>query len=339
MAKMKAIQVSKAGGDFELVEREIPEPGPAQVRIKVEACGVCHSDSLVKEGFWPGIKYPRVPGHEVAGVIDAIGVGVSTWKEGQRVGVGWHGGHCFKCDACRRGDFGLCQNEKICGIAYDGGYQEYMIAPEEAVVALPDGISSDEAAPLLCAGITTFNSLRNAGARSGDVVAVHGLGGLGHLGVQFANKMGFHTVAIARGADKAPLAKQLGADQYIDSEAVNAAQELQKLGGARVILATAPDSKAISSLVDGLSTNGKLLVVAAPGQPLEVNPIPMIMGRRSVQGWPSGIAPDSEDTVRFSVRTGVRPMIERFPLEKAAEGYERMISSKVRVRVVLTMGR
>ena len=339
MAKMKAIQVSKAGGDFELVEREIPEPGPAQVRIKVEACGVCHSDSLVKEGFWPGIKYPRVPGHEVAGVIDAIGVGVSTWKEGQRVGVGWHGGHCFKCDACRRGDFGLCQNEKICGIAYDGGYQEYMIAPEEAVVALPDGISSDEAAPLLCAGITTFNSLRNAGARSGDVVAVHGLGGLGHLGVQFANKMGFHTVAIARGADKAPLAAQLGADQYIDSAAVNADRELQKLGGARVILATAPDSKAISSMVDGLSTNGKLLVVAAPGQPLEVNPLTLISGRRSVQGWPSGIAPDSEDTLRFAARTGVRPMIERFPLEKAAEGYERMISSKVRFRVVLTMGR
>jgi D-arabinose 1-dehydrogenase-like Zn-dependent alcohol dehydrogenase len=253
--------------------------------------------------------------------------------------VGWHGGHCFKCDACRRGDFGLCKNEKICGIAYDGGYQEYMIAPEEAVVALPDGISADEAAPLLCAGVTTFNSLRNAGARSGDVVAVHGLGGLGHLGVQFASKMGFHTVAIARGADKEPLAKQLGADQYLDSAAVNAAHELQKLGGARIILATAPDSKAISSMTDGLSPNGKLLVVAAPGQPLEINPLTLIMGRRSVQGWPSGIAPDSEDTVRFSARTGVRPMIERFPLEKAAEGYERMISSKVRFRVVLTMGK
>jgi D-arabinose 1-dehydrogenase-like Zn-dependent alcohol dehydrogenase len=339
MAKMKAVQVSKAGGDFELVEREIPEPGPGQVRIKVEACGVCHSDSLVKEGYWPGIKYPRVPGHEIAGSIDAVGVGVSIWKQGQRVGVGWHGGHCFKCDACRRGDFGLCKNEKICGIAYDGGYQEYMIAPEEAVAALPDGISADEAAPLLCAGITTFNSLRNAGARSGDIVAVHGLGGLGHLGVQFASKMGFHTVAIARGSDKASLAKQLGADQYIDSDAVNAAEELQKLGGARVILATAPDSKAISAMTDGLGPNGKLLVVAAPGQPLEVNPIALILARRSVQGWPSGIAPDSEDTVRFSARTGVRPMIERFPLEKAAAGYERMISSKVRFRAVLTMGR
>src|SRR5258706_11483899 len=339
MPKMKAVQVSKPGGNFEVVERNIPEPARNQVRIKVEACGVCHSDSLVKEGYWPGIQYPRVPGHEVGGLIDALGTGVTNWKLGQRVGVGWHGGHCFECEACRRGDFAMCRNQKICGIAYDGGYQEYMIAPEEAVAALPDGISSDEAAPLLCAGITTFNSLRNAGARSGDVVAVHGLGGLGHLGVQFASKMGFHTVAIARGADKEPLAKQLGADQYIDSDAVNAAQELQKLGGARVILATAPDSKAISAMTDGLSPNGKLLVVAAPGQALEVKPITLILGRRAVNGGPSGSAPDSEDTVRFSARTGVRPMIERFPLQKAAEGYERMISSKVRFRVVVTMGK
>jgi len=338
MATMKAVQVSKAGGDFEIVEREIPQPGPLQVRIKVEACGICHSDSLVKEGYWPGIKFPRVPGHEVAGVIDEVGANVTIWRKGQKVGVGWHGGHCFECDSCRRGDFGLCKKEKICGIAYDGGYQEYMLAPEEAVAALPDGISADEAAPLLCAGITTFNSLRNAGARSGDLVAVHGLGGLGHLGVQFANKMGFHTVAIARGAEKEALAKKLGADQYIDSAATDAARELQKLGGARVILATAPDSKAISSMVGGLGVNGKLLVVAAPGQSLDVNPLALIQGRRSVQGWPSGIAPDSEDTVRFCARTGVRPMIERFPLEKAAEGYERMISSKVRFRAVLTMG-
>ncbi len=297
------------------------------MRIKVEACGICHSDSLVKEGYWPGIQYPRVPGHEVAGLIDALGTGVTNWKLGQRVGVGWHGGHCFECEACRRGDFAMCRNQKICGISYDGGYQEYMIAPEEAVAALPDGISADEAAPLLCAGITTFNSLRNAGARSGDLVAVHGLGGLGHLGVQFASKMGFHTIAIARGAEKAPLAKQLGANQY------------KKLGGARVILATAPDSKAIASMADGLSTNGKLLVVAAPGQAMEVSALTLISGRRSVAGWPSGTAPDSEDTLRFCARTGVRPMIERFPLEKAAEGYGRMISSKVRFRVVLTMGR
>jgi D-arabinose 1-dehydrogenase-like Zn-dependent alcohol dehydrogenase len=339
MAKMKAVQVAKAGGNFEVVEREIPQPGPGQVRIKIEACGVCHSDSLVKEGYWPGIQYPRVPGHEVTGLIDTVGAGVTLWKPGQHVGVGWHGGHCFKCDPCRRGDFVQCQNQKIAGISYDGGYAEYMIAPEEAVAAMPDGISADEAAPLLCAGITTFNALRNAGARPGDLVAVQGLGGLGHLGVQFAHKMGFHTVAIARGAEKAPLAKQLGADVYIDSAAVDATKELQKLGGARVILATAPDSKAIASMADGLGTNGKLLIVAAPGQPIEVSPIALIQGRRSVQGWPSGTATDSEDTVRFCARTGVRPMIERYPLERAAEGYQQMISSKVRFRVVLTMGR
>ena len=338
MATMKAVQVSKAGGDFEIVEREIPQPGPMQVRIKVQACGICHSDALVKEGHWPGVKYPRVPGHEVAGVIDEIGAGVTIWNKGQKVGAGWHGGHCFECDACRRGDFISCQNEKITGISYDGGYAEYMIAPEEAVAAMPDGISADEAAPLLCAGITTFNALRNAGARPGDVVAVQGIGGLGHLGVQYASKMGFHTVAIGRGGDKEALAKKLGADQYIDSSATDAARELKKLGGARIILATAPDSKTIASVVDGLSVNGKLLIVAAPGEPMQVNPVALIMGRRSIQGWPSGVAPDSEDTMRFSSRTGVRPMIERYPLEKAAEGYQQMISGKVRFRVVLTMG-
>ena len=338
MATMKAVQVSKAGGSFEIVEREIPQPGPMQVRIKVQACGICHSDALVKEGYWPGIKYPRVPGHEVAGVIDEIGAGVTIWKKGQKVGVGWHGGHCFECDACRRGDFVSCQNEKITGISYDGGYAEYMIAPEEAVAAIPDGLSADEAAPLLCAGITTFNALRNAGARSGDVVAVQGIGGLGHLGVQYASKMGFHTVAIGRGGDKEALAKKLGADQYIDSSATNAAGELKKLGGARIILATAPDSKTIASVVDGLSVNGKLLIVAAPGEPMLVNPVALIMGRRGIQGWPSGVAPDSEDTMRFSARTKVLPMIERYPLEKAAEGYQQMIGGKVRFRVVLTMG-
>ena len=338
MATMKAVQVSKAGGSFEIVEREIPQPGPMQVRIKVQACGICHSDALVKEGYWPGIKYPRVPGHEVAGVIDEIGAGVTIWKKGQKVGVGWHGGHCFECDACRRGDFISCQNEKITGISYDGGYAEYMIAPEEAVAAMPDGLSADEAAPLLCAGITTFNALRNAGARPGDVVAVQGIGGLGHLGVQYARKMGFHTVAIGRGGDKEALAKKLGADRYIDSSATDAAGELKKLGGARIILATAPDSKTIASVVDGLSVNGKLLIVAAPGEPMLVNPVALIMGRRGIQGWPSGIAPDSEDTMRFSARTKVLPMIERYPLEKAAEGYQQMISGKVRFRVVLTMG-
>ena len=338
MATMMAVQVSKAGGSFEIVEREIPQPGPMQVRIKVQACGICHSDALVKEGYWPGIKYPRVPGHEVAGVIDEIGAGVTIWKKGQKVGVGWHGGHCFECDACRRGDFISCQNEKITGISYDGGYAEYMIAPEEAVAAMPDGLSAHEAAPLLCAGITTFNALRNAGARPGDVVAVQGIGGLGHLGVQYASKMGFHTVAIGRGGDKEALAKKLGADRYIDSSATDAAGELKKLGGARIILATAPDSKTIASVVDGLSVNGKLLIVAAPGEPMLVNPVALIMGRRGIQGWPSGVAPDSEDTMRFSARTKVLPMIECYPLEKAAEGYQQMISGKVRFRVVLTMG-
>ena len=339
MATMKAVQISKAGGDFEIVEREIPQPGPMQVRIKVEACGICHSDALVKEGYWPGVQYPRVPGHEVAGVIDEVGASVTVFKKGQKVGVGWHGGHCFECDACRRGDFISCQNEKITGISYDGGYAEYMVAPEEAVAAMPDGLSADEAAPLLCAGLTTFNALRNAGARPGDVVAVQGIGGLGHLGVQYASKMGFHTVAIGRGGDKEALAKKLGANQYIDSSTTNAAQELQKLGGARIILATAPDSKTIASVVDGLSVNGKLLIVAAPGEPMQVNPVTLIMGRRGIQGWPSGVAPDSEDTMRFSARTKVRPMIERYPLEKAAEGYQQMISGKVRFRVVLTMGK
>ena len=337
MATMKAVQIAKAGGNWEVVEREIPQPGPGQVRIKVEACGICHSDSLVKEGTWPGIQYPRVPGHEVAGMIDTVGAGVTIWKRGQRVGVGWHGGHCLECDACRRGDFIVCKHQKITGISHDGGYAEYMIAPEEAVAAMPDGLSADEAAPLLCAGITTFNSLRNAGARPGDLVAVQGLGGLGHLGVQFANKMGFHTIAIARGQEKEALAKQLGAAQYIDSAATDAAKELQKLGGASLILATAPDSKAISSMGDGLAVNGKLLIVAAPGRPLDVSPITLLSGRRTVQGWPSGTATDSEDTLRFCGRTGVRPMIERYPLERAAEGYQRMISSKVRFRVVLTM--
>jgi D-arabinose 1-dehydrogenase-like Zn-dependent alcohol dehydrogenase len=336
MPKMKAVQVPKEGGDFELVEREIPAPGPGEVRIKVGACGICHSDLLVKEGYWPGIKYPRVPGHEVAGHIDELGSGVNNWKKGQAVGVGWYGGHCGDCASCRRGDFILCQNGRITGITQDGGYTEYMIAPEIAVAAIPDGLSSEDAGPLLCAGITTFNSLRNAGARAGDLVAVQGIGGLGHLGVQYASKMGFQTVAIARGADKEPLARKLGAAHYIDSAATNAAQELKQLGGALLILATAPDSKSISSIVEGLAPNGKLLIVAAPAEPITINPLTLLGGRRSVQGWPSGTASDSEDTMRFSTQTGVRPMIERYPLVKAAEAYARMMSGKARFRVVLT---
>lgn len=338
MARMKVVQVAKPGGAMEIVERDVPQPGASEVRIKVEVCGVCHSDVLVKEGLWPGLKYPRVPGHEVAGRVDAVGENVKTWKVGQRVGVGWHGGHCGVCEPCRRGEFILCDFEKVCGLSYDGGYAEYIVVPQEAVASIPEGLSSEDAAPLMCAGITTFNSLRNAGARPGDTVAVQGLGGLGHLGVQFARKMGFRTVAIGRGEDKVQLAKQLGAHEYIDSGAVDTAQALSKMGGARVILATAPDSKAMSDLINGLSKGGKLLVVGAPAEPMAVGVLGLILPRRSIQGWPSGTAMDSEDTLRFSVLQDVRPMIEKFPLAKAAEGYERMMSGKARFRVVLTMG-
>ncbi len=335
---MKTVQVSKPGGNFEIVERPIPEPGRGQVRIKVEACGICHSDQLVKEGYWPGIQYPRVPGHEIAGRIDAVGADVTLWKPGQRVGVGWHGGHCFQCDPCRRGDFILCQFGKITAITFDGGYEEFVVVPAEAVAAMPDDLPAAEAAPLLCAGITVFNSLRNSGARSGDLVAVQGIGGLGHLGIQYARQMGFRTVAIGRGKDKQPLAEKLGAHEYVDTSASAPAEALQKLGGARLILATGPDSKSISALVDGLTGNGKLLIVGASFESLTVTPLQLIGGRKSVQGWPGGTAKDSEDTLRFSSLSGVRPMIERYPLEKAAEAYDQMISGRARFRVVLTMG-
>ena len=337
MARMKAVQVGKPGGTFEFVERNIPDVGRAQVRIKVEACGICHSDVLVKEGHWPGLPYPRIPGHEIAGQIDAAGADVTNWHPGQRVGVGWHGGHCFTCEFCRRGDFILCRNEKITAIHFDGGYAEYMIAPAEAVAAIPDDLPAAEAAPLMCAGITVFNSLRNAGARAGDLVAVQGIGGLGHLGIQYAHQMGFRTVAIGRGKDKEALARKLGASIYVDTDAGNPAEALQKLGGARVALATAPDSKAISALVDGLAPSGKLLVIGASPEPLTITPLQLIMARKSVQGWPSGTAKDSEETLAFSAQTGVRPMIERYPLEKAAEAYDQMISGRARFRVVLTM--
>jgi len=335
---MKAVQVSKPGGNFEVVERAKPEPARGQVRIKVEACGICHSDALVKEGQWPGIQYPRVPGHEIAGRIDAIGPDVTLWKPGQRVGVGWHGGHCFQCNACRRGDFILCENEKITAITFDGGYAEYMIAPSEAVAAMPDDLPAAEAAPLLCAGITVFNALRNSGARAGDLVAVQGIGGLGHLGIQYARQMGFRTIAVGRGKDKEGLARKLGAHDYIDTGSGGPAQALQKLGGANVILATAPDSKSISALIDGLGGNGTLLVVGAGFESLTVTPLQLIGGRKGVKGWASGTAKDSEDTLRFSSLSGVRPMIERYPLEKAAEAYDQMISGRARFRAVLTMG-
>jgi len=339
MPTMRAVQVSKPHGNFEVVERPIPEPGKGQVRIKVDACGICHSDVLVKEGIWPGLQYPRILGHEIAGRIDAVGPDVAQWKTGERVGVGWHGGHCFVCDQCRRGDFILCRNQKITAIHFDGGYAEYVIVPADAVAAMPDDLSADDAAPLMCAGITVFNSMRNAGMRAGDVVAIQGIGGLGHLGVQYARQMGFRTIAIGRGADKEPLARKLGAHQYIDTGATDAAAELQKLGGAQLIVATAPDSKAMSALTEGIAPGGKMLVIGASPEPVSFNPIQLLFARRDIQGWPSGTAMDSEDTLRFSALTGVRPMIERYPLEKAAEAYDYMMSGKARFRVVLTMGK
>ena len=337
VATMKVAQVSNPGADFQIVEREIPAPGAGQVRIKVQACGVCHSDVLTKEGSWPGIQYPRVPGHEVAGIIDEVGAGVSEWRKGQRVGVGWHGGHDGTCRECRRGDFRNCQNLQIPGISYDGGYQQYMVAPVDALVPMPETLGDAEAAPLLCAGITTYNSLRHSGALPGDLVAVQGIGGLGHLGIQFANKFGYKVAAIGRGAETAALAKKLGASVYIDSKTTNAAEALQKLGGARAILATAPSSKAMSELIDGLGPNGKLIVIGVTFDPIEVTPVQLINGSRSIQGWASGTPADEEDTLRFAELTGVRPMIETYPLEKAAEAYARMMSGKAEFRVVLTM--
>src|SRR6202161_567920 len=334
---MKAAQVPKPGADFQIVELEIPKPGAGEVRIKVQACGVCHSDVFTKEGQWPGIQYPRVPGHEVVGIIDELGAGVSDWKKGQRAGVGWHGGDDGTCLSCRRGDFRNCRNLKIAGISYDGGYRHYMVAPVEALVAIPETLSDVDAAPLLCAGVTTYNALRHSGALPGDLVAVLGIGGLGHLGIQFANKFGYKVAAIGRGSENAALAKKLGASVYIDSQATNAAEELQKLGGAQVILATAPSSKAMSELIDGLGPNGKLMVIGAAFDPIEVTPLQLISGSRAIQGWASGTPADSEDTLRFAELSGVRPMIETYPLEKAAEAYARMMSGKAEFRVVLTM--
>ena len=337
MAKMKVVQVPKPGADFEVVEREIREPGSAQVRIRVQACGVCHSDVATKEGVLPGISYPRVPGHEVVGVIDAVGAGVKDWRKGERVGVGWHGGQDGTCPACRRGDFINCVNAQVSGISYDGGYQEFMVAPIQALARVPESLDAVEAAPLMCAGITTFNALRHSGALPSDLVAIHGIGGLGHLGIQFAQKFGYRVAAIGRGPGNATLAKKLGADLYIDSVATDAAAELQKLGGARVILATAPSGKSMSALVGGLAPNGTLVVVGVPTDPIEVPAGQLIFGTRRIQGWLAGIPTDSEDTLRFAEMTGVRPMIEKYPLVKAAEGYAHMMSGKAEFRVVLTM--
>jgi D-arabinose 1-dehydrogenase-like Zn-dependent alcohol dehydrogenase len=332
---MKVAQVARPNSPLEIVERPIPDPPPRHVRIKVQACGICHSDMFTVAGQFPGIQYPRVPGHEVVGIIDAVGADVPDWQEGTRVGVGWHGGHCGYCNSCRRGDFVTCVRGQVPGIAYDGGYGEYMVAPFEALARVPDELESTAAAPLLCAGITTFNALRHSGASPGDVVAILGIGGLGHLGVQFAARMGFKTVAIARGADKGPLARELGAHVYINSTQQDMAEELTRLGGAKVILATVTDAKTMSRALGGLGLNGKLVVIGATAEPIEVSPLLLIGARRSVSGWPSGTSIDSEDTLRFSVLTEVRPMIETFPLERANEAYQRMMSGKAHFRVVL----
>jgi len=333
---MRSVQVSKPNGPFEIVEREIPEPAARQVRIKVQACGICHSDSFTKEGLFPGIQYPRVPGHEIAGIIDVVGKDNTEWKPNQRVAVGWHGGHCGYCESCRRGDFVTCQYAQVPGITYDGGYADYVIAPTEAVAAIPDELSATDAAPLMCAGITTYNALRNSGARVGDVVAILGIGGLGHLGVQFAAKMGFKTIAIGRGKDEEELVKNLGAMQYIDSRSQNVVEELNKLGGAKVILGTVPSAKAMSGVLSGLAVNGRLVVIGASDEPIEVPPTLFILGRRSLMGWPSGTSIDSQDTLSFSVLSGVRSMNEVYPLERAPEAYEKMMSGKARFRVVLS---
>jgi D-arabinose 1-dehydrogenase-like Zn-dependent alcohol dehydrogenase len=335
---MRSVQVSKPKGALEVVERNIPEPGLAQVRIKVQACGICHSDSFTKDGLFPGIQYPRVPGHEIAGVIDALGEGVNEWKPGQRVAVGWHGGHCGRCESCRRGDFITCRYLQVPGISYDGGYADYMVAPTEAVAVIPNELSATEAAPLMCAGITTYNALRNSGARVGEVVAILGIGGLGHLGVQFASKMGFNTIAIGRGKDEEELVKRLGARQYIDSRSQNAVEELTRLGGAKVILGTVPSGKAMSSILGGLAVNGKLIMIGVSEEPLEVPPALYVIGRRSLVGWPAGTSIDSQDTLSFSVMSGVRPMTEVYPLERAGEAYEQMMSGKARFRAVLKTG-
>ena len=335
---MRAVQVSRPGGPFEIVERPIPEPGAGTVRVKVQACGVCHSDSITKEGLFPGIAYPRVPGHEVVGVVDAIGPGVVEWKGGERVGLGWNGGYCGYCNNCRKGNFFACQTSTyITGITADGGYADYTIARKEALARMPEELSAADAAPLMCAGVTTFNALRNSGARSGDTVAVLGLGGLGHLGVQYAAKMGFRTVAIGRGKDKEPLAKTLGAWLYIDNQTQDPAVELQKLGGAKVILETVTAGDAMAAAVGGLGVNGTMMIVgAAPS--LTVSPIQMILAGTSIKGWYSGMSIDSEDALAFSVLSGVRSMNEVLPLERVTEAYERMMDGKARFRVVMTTG-
>lgn len=334
---MRVAQVTSAHGPIEVVERPIPDPGPGKVRVKVEACGVCHSDTITKESLFPGIVYPRIPGHEIAGVVDALGEGVTNWTKGQRVGIGWIGGHCTVCQPCRHGKFAVCERAQIPGIVYDGGYAEYVITSAQGLAAIPNALRFEEAAPLLCAGITTFNALRHSGAMAGELVAVQGLGGLGHLGIQYANKMGFETVAIGRGEDKKDFATKLGAHHYIDTDAGSPAEALQKLGGAKTILATAPDSKSMSPLIAGLCVDGNLMVIGVGPGNIEVSPLDIVTTRRNVRGWPSGTATDSEDAMRLAALSGIRPMIETYPLAEAAAAYDRMTSGKARFRVVIKM--
>ena len=337
MSTMQAARIPSAGADFEITDLPMPAPDAHEVRIRVEACGICHSDAFVKEGTFPGLEYPRVPGHEVAGVVDAVGTDVTQWSEGDRVGVGWHGGHCFTCDACREGDFVNCENGLVTGIHYDGGYAEYMTAPAEAVAKMPEDLAAEDAAPLLCAGITTFNALRNQGLQPGDLVAVQGIGGLGHLGVQYATAMGLEVVALSTSADKEALAHDLGASHFVDVSNTDPAEALQRRGGADLILATAPNADAITSVLGGLGRDGDLVIVAATGEAVEVPPMALIQGRKSVSGWPSGDAKDSEDTLAFSAQAEALPEIETFSLEEAEAAYARMINNEARFRAVLTM--
>lgn len=336
MAEMKAARAAGPGKPLEVVRTAIPEPSPDEIRIHVSACGVCHSDAFVQQGVFPWIEYPRIPGHEVVGRIDAVGANIADRRPGERVGVGWHGGHCFRCEACRRGDFPLCRNARVCGVSYDGGYAEYMTAPAEALVDIPDSFDSTEAAPLLCAGVTVFGALRHSGARPGDRVAVAGVGGLGHLAIQYSRRMGFETVAVTSRPEKAGLARELGADHVVAGED-HPGKALRRLGGARVILATAPSAETMSALVKGLGDNGELLIVGADMEPIRVAPFQLISRRASIRGWPCGAAADSADALAFSTLAGVAAHIETYPLDRAAEAYERMMTNRVRFRAVLTM--
>jgi D-arabinose 1-dehydrogenase-like Zn-dependent alcohol dehydrogenase len=338
MASMRVVEVKEQGGPFELVEREVPQPGRGEALVRVHACGICHSDMFGKEGGFPGISWPHVPGHEIAGEVAVLGEDVKGWEVGQRVGVGWFGGNCGYCRQCRRGDLINCAHMDIPGITIDGGYADYVLVKASAMASIPDDLAAEEAAPLLCAGITTYNALRHSGAHAGDLVAILGVGGLGHLGVQFASKLGFDTVAIARGTGKRELALELGARHYIDSTAQDPADELRKLGGAKVILSTITNAPAVTAVLGGLGVRGKLVIVGASMEPMQIPPAMLIGGSKTIAGHASGHSGDSEDTLDFSALSGVRPVVETFPLERATDAYERMMSGEARFRVVITTG-